>query len=57
METGDHLKQQMRDGQATQSELTASQGLSSPVFGAGRGTLTIVQDDDDHLEDFKELME
>jgi hypothetical protein len=25
-----------------------------PVFGAGRGTLTIVSDDDDHLKDFQD---
>lgn len=27
------------------------------VFGAGRGTLAIVSDDDDYLKDFKEYME
>jgi hypothetical protein len=29
----------------------------TPVFGAGRGILTIVSDDDEHLQDFKEYME
>ena len=29
----------------------------APVFGAGRGTLTIVSEDDDHLKDFQEYME
>lgn len=28
-----------------------------PKFGAGRGTLTIVSDDDEHLKDFQEYME
>ena len=31
--------------------------VNRPVFGAGRGTLTIVNDDDEHLKDFKEYME
>ena len=30
---------------------------AKPVFGAGRGTLTIVSEDDDHLKDFQEYME
>ncbi|MDB5319965.1 MAG: hypothetical protein JWN40_1596 [Phycisphaerales bacterium] len=29
----------------------------APVFGAGRGTLTIVSEDDEHLKDFQEYME
>lgn len=29
----------------------------TPVFGAGRGTLTIVSEDDEHLKDFQEYME
>jgi len=29
----------------------------APVFGAGRGTLTIVSEDEEHLKDFKEYME
>ena len=32
-------------------------GVQHPVFGAGRGTLTIVSDDEEHLKDFKEYME
>ncbi|HWE95997.1 MAG TPA: hypothetical protein VG269_18690 [Tepidisphaeraceae bacterium] len=31
--------------------------VCKPVFGAGRGTLTIVSEDDEHLEDFAEYME
>ncbi len=31
--------------------------LRSPVFGAGRGSMTIVSDDEEHLEDFREYME
>ena len=27
-----------------------------PVFGAGRGTLTIVSEDEEHLKDFHEYM-
>ena len=27
-----------------------------PVFGAGRGTLTVVSEDDEHLNDFQEYM-
>jgi hypothetical protein len=33
------------------------QSSRTPVFGAGRGTLTIVSEDDEHLSDFKEYME
>jgi crotonobetainyl-CoA:carnitine CoA-transferase CaiB-like acyl-CoA transferase len=29
----------------------------TPVFGAGRGTLTMISEDDDHLKDFREYME
>jgi hypothetical protein len=29
----------------------------TPVFGAGRGTMTIVSEDDEHLKDFQEYME
>src|SRR5947209_8782317 len=29
----------------------------TPVFGTGRGTLTIVSEDDEHLKDFQEYME
>lgn len=28
-----------------------------PVFGAGRGTLTVLSEDDDYLRDFQEYME
>lgn len=28
-----------------------------PMFGAGRGTLTIASDDDEHLKDFREYIE
>lgn len=31
--------------------------VNTPVFGAGRGTLTIVSEDDEHLKDFQEYME
>jgi len=37
--------------------LRAEQAPHTPVFGAGRGTLTIVSEDDEHLNDFKEYME
>lgn len=32
-------------------------GPRTPVFGAGRGTLTMLSDDEDHLLDFQEYME
>ena len=28
----------------------------APVFGAGRGTFSILREDDEHLKDFKEYM-
>lgn len=31
--------------------------VHTPVFGAGRGTMTIVSEDDEHLKDFQEYME
>jgi len=31
-------------------------GRKQPVFGSCKGTLTIVDDDDTHLEDFKDYM-
>jgi hypothetical protein len=34
----------------------AKRATHSPVFGAGRGTLTVVSEDDDHLKDFQEYM-
>ena len=30
---------------------------NQPVFGGGRGTLTIISDDDHHLKDFQEYMQ
>jgi hypothetical protein len=36
---------------------SASASAHAPVFGAGRGTLTIVAEDDEHLKDFAEFME
>ncbi|HXE53750.1 MAG TPA: antitoxin family protein [Tepidisphaeraceae bacterium] len=33
---------------------TAGQG--KPVFGAGRGSLTVVSGDDEHLKDFEKYM-
>lgn len=29
---------------------------NAPTFGSGKGTLTIVSEDDEHLKDFKEYM-
>jgi hypothetical protein len=34
----------------------SDQNGQKPVFGAGRGTLTIVSEDDEHLKDFQEYM-
>jgi prevent-host-death family protein len=28
-----------------------------PVFGSGKGALTIIAEDDEHLEDFREYMQ
>jgi hypothetical protein len=39
------------------SKPTSDEPARTPVFGAGRGTLTIVSEDDEHLKDFKEYME
>jgi len=46
--------------QAKSSLLRKSEAIAAahtPVFGAGRGTLTVVSEDDDHLKDFQEYME
>ncbi len=39
------------------SRLQPAMANHGPVFGAGRGTLTIVREDDEHLKDFREYME
>jgi hypothetical protein len=40
-----------------QAKARLEQTPGTPVFGAGRGTLTIVSEDDEHLDDFREYME
>jgi hypothetical protein len=42
------------DGKLVES---AANGAHIPVFGAGRGSLTILSDDEEHLKDFQEYME
>jgi hypothetical protein len=39
------------------SRRQADEGVHTPVFGAGHGTLTVVSEDDEHLKDFQEYME
>jgi hypothetical protein len=41
---------------AEQADAEADGATPSPVFGAGRGTLTVVAEDDEHLGDFQEYM-
>jgi len=31
-------------------------GAPTPVFGAGRGSLSVISEDDEHLKDFREYM-
>ena len=36
--------------------LEVKSAAHAPVFGAGRGTLTVLSEDDEHLKDFQEYM-
>lgn len=42
--------------QAKSQSSAPQRNSATPIFGAGRGTLTIVSEDDEHLKDFQEYM-
>ena len=45
-----------RDNQPVAEIISVRAERPTPIFGFAKGMLTIVSDDDDHLEDFKEYM-
>lgn len=45
----------VRDNQPV-AQLVPAPECRSPIFGSMKGMITIISDDDDHLEDFKEYM-
>jgi antitoxin (DNA-binding transcriptional repressor) of toxin-antitoxin stability system len=45
-----------RDNKAVAELVPVPQETPTPKFGFAKGMLTIVSDDDEHLEDFKDYM-